>query len=156
MAVKILIFITWFFSACFVFSGMVIFVFRSGIVRESRDEKAVFRKKMSWKGLLPLIIFPLLVMAMLMVFDYSMYRNSTAGFLPLVLWNLALVFALTLYDSFVIDLLVIGKLRPAFLGLPEKMDMQAMKVHVKKTFITGWVFIVPLSVLPAVFYFIVQ
>jgi len=53
---------------------------------------------------------------------------------------------LVLYDSFVIDLLVIGKWRPSFMHIPQDMTLDKLWVHVKRTFILGWILITPLTV----------
>lgn len=50
---------------------------------------------------------------------------------------------------FFIDLLLIGKIRPSFLSIPKTTNLETMKVHVKKTFTIGFIFIVPIIVISA-------
>ena len=61
--------------------------------------------------------------------------------------NFAMLTLLVVYDSLVIDLWVIGIIRPKFLKLPDQMDLAEMKIHVKKTFIVCWFAIIPGSLL---------
>jgi len=59
---------------------------------------------------------------------------------------------LVMFDSFVIDLLVLGTWKPAFLHVPKEVTLDSMKIHVKRTFQFGWVFIIPIVLLVSLAY----
>lgn len=67
-------------------------------------------------------------------------RNITLSFLMLFFLNLSVMLGLILYDALVIDWLVIGHWRPAFLHLPESMQATEMKTHIKRSLVAAPVF----------------
>lgn len=66
--------------------------------------------------------------------------------------NLILVLILVLYDSLFIDLFMLGVWKPRFLNIPEDVTLKSMKYHIKKTFILGWIIVVPLIMFGSAIY----
>ena len=57
-------------------------------------------------------------------------RRMEVSFIGLYLLNYALYIVLVIYDTLVIDYLVIVKWRPKFLMIPEAMNAQSMRKHI--------------------------
>ena len=60
-----------------------------------------------------------------------------------------MILILIVYDTLVIDWWVIGHWRPGFLNLPEAMNKEEMKEHIRRTFIAGPLFALLLAFLSA-------
>jgi hypothetical protein len=117
------------------FSLIVIYLFRSGSVYNARTEEGHLKEKMPLRGILSMFIFLILVVAFIAATNYIslISQGVEVTFWSLFLLNFALIAILILYDSLVIDWWVIGFWRPAFLKLPDAMDKEQMKVHLKRT-----------------------
>lgn len=144
--------IVWSIGICIVFDFIVVYLFRSGIVARTRDERGELRKRMRFRDKMPILIFMLGIVGGILLYDISVIPAGTSLW-GVGLWNFCMIIALVLYDSLIIDLLVIGVWRPPFLHLPDHYNMESMIRHVKKTFIVGWIFIIPLTVIPSVLYY---
>lgn len=144
----------WFLCICIVFSLFVLMAFRRGIVSQTRDKQGVFKKNMSLKTKMPMIVFALCIILVVLVYNHALF-DATSSLLTILIWDLGLLIAVSLHDSLVIDLLVIGKIRPKVLALPDEMNMASMVKHVIKTYTVGWVFILPLSIIPAILYYLI-
>ena len=57
-------------------------------------------------------------------------RRAEVSFIGLALLNYALYIVLVIYDTLVIDYLVIVKWRPQFLMIPDAMNAQSMRKHI--------------------------
>ncbi|MBN1777779.1 MAG: hypothetical protein JW811_06610 [Clostridiales bacterium] len=138
-------------AMCVLYSLTVYLHFRLGFVRETRDEQGRLKAKQSRKGKLVFLGFFLVIIAAFVGLDWFLLPQSAKlGFLVVAGVNLLMMTLLVVYDSLVIDLLVIGVIRPQFLHLPEKMDLAEMKIHVKKTFAVCWIVSVLVSLISAV------
>ena len=146
----------WFIVSSLVFSGVVYILFHYDLVKETRNKRGELKKKQSIKGLMSIIIFALCVIAFLYFYDVAVFSGGKARFLNVLLVNFIMIMLVTAYDSFVIDLLVLGIIRPAFLKIPDEMDLNEMKKHVKRTYVVGWIFIVPLTLIPSILYALVN
>ena len=141
----------WSLIGAAAFSLIVIYVFRSGRVYNSRTEEGHLQERMSLKGLLTMLSFLVLVVAFIAFTNFiSLFSQGV----DLKFWsvfglNLALIIILIAYDSLVIDWFVIGHWRPAFLQLPDAMDKEQMVEHIRRTFIAGPLFALLLAALSA-------
>ena len=129
--------ILWSLIGAAVFSLVVIYLFRSGRVYDSRDEKGHLKEKMPIKGILTMLAFLVLIVGFMTLTNYlSLERQGISlKFWQLFGLNFALIFILIVYDTLVIDWWVIGHWRPAFLKLPDTMDKEQMKEHIRRSFI---------------------
>lgn len=131
------------------FSLFVVFLFRSGLVYTARDEQGLLKKKIPLAGYLTSGGFLVLIMLFLVGSNYfglhlAGYQISIWGLYAL---NLALFLILFLFDTLVIDGLVIGQWRPGFLHLPDAMDAESMREHIKKSVPAGTLFGLIISLL---------
>jgi hypothetical protein len=124
------------------FSLIVIFLFRSGLVFAARNQEGHLKKKIPLKGLFTLLSFLGLIIAFIVSANYFglVSRQIILRFWSLFFLNFGLMLILLLYDTIVIDWLVIGLWRPRFLQLPDAMNKQEMKTHIAKSIIAGPVF----------------
>jgi hypothetical protein len=131
-----------FFSAgCILLLLLTSIVYKTGLVHKTRDTAGHLKKRQSATGIIMVIVF-LLIISFFVLFQLLSF-NSNSSFLEILLWTFALMILLVLFDSFFIDLLLIGKIRPSFLDIPEETTFDTMKIHVRKTFSIGWIFIIP-------------
>ena len=143
--------ILWTLIGAAAFSMIVIYLFRSGRVYNSRTEEGHLQERMSLKGLLTMLSFLVLIVAFITFTNYlSLIRKS----IDLKFWSifgldLVLIVILLIYDTVVIDWLVIGHWRPTFLQLPDIMDKEQMVEHIRRTFIAGPLFALLLAALSA-------
>lgn len=135
--------IIFFISGCSALCGLTITVYKTGIVHKTRDSSGHLNNKQSMIGFFILVVVFLLITIFFVLFGIFTFDNNSSYIKKLIL-TLILMLLLVLFDSFFIDLFVIGKLRPLFLNIPQETTMETMKIHVKKTFSLGWMFIVPI------------
>ena len=143
--------ILWTLIGAAAFSLIVIYLFRSGKVYDSRTEEGHLQERMSLKGLLTMLSFLVLIVAFI---TFTNFISLFSQGVDLKFWsvfglNLALIIILIVYDSLVIDWLVIGHWRPAFLQLPEAMDKDQMVEHIRRTFYVAPFFAFLLAILSA-------
>ena len=143
--------ILWSMIGILAFSIIVIYLFRSGRVYDARNEEGHLKKEMPLKGLLTMLAFLALIAAFMTLTNYlSLVRQGAAStFWPLFGLNLALILILIVYDTLVIDWWVIGHWRPAFLHLPDTMDQEQMKEHIRRSFVSAPLFALLLAALSA-------
>jgi hypothetical protein len=130
---------TWGIIGAVLFSFFVIFVFRSGIVYTTRNEEGLLKENIPLRGYLTPGLFVLSIVGFLVLANYFglARQNFRLSFGALYLLNLLLYLILFLFDTIVIDGLVLGYWRPAFLQLPEAMGWDSMKVHIIKSVPVG-------------------
>lgn len=146
--------VLWLAGGCAAFSIFVLVLFKSGAVSRTRNERAELRRDLSLKRILTLVVVMAVFCAVILAFDYTMFVRQAPGFWRVLWYNAIFVMALVCFDSFVIDLWVIGRLRPKILDLPPEMNMDAMKAHVARQFTVGWVFVAPLIILSAAAFYV--
>jgi len=134
--------VTWGMIGAILFSFFLIFVFRSGIVYTTRNEDGLLKEKIPLRGYLTPALFLICVVGFLVLANYFglARRNIRLNFGALYLLNLLLYLILFLFDTIVIDGLVLGYWRPAFLQLPEAMGWDSMQVHIIKSVPVGSAF----------------
>ena len=98
-----------------------------------------------------MLAFLVLVVGFITAANY--FSLAAAGvaltFLPLFILDLALIMLLIVYDTLVIDWWVIGFWRPAFLRLPDSMNKEQMRVHIRRSFVVAPLFALLLAALSA-------
>jgi hypothetical protein len=131
--------ITWGIIGAVLFSFFIIFVFRSGVVYTTRNEDGLLKEKIPLRGYLTPAVFLLCIVGFLVMANYFglARQNFRLNFGPLYLLNLVLYLILFLFDTIVIDGLVLGYWRPEFLRLPNAMGWDSMKVHIIKSIPVG-------------------
>ena len=137
----------WTLIGAVVFSITVIFLFRSNLVYAARTESGHFKEKMPIQGYLTTGSFLALIIGFLVMGNYfsivrPQFQPSFWGIFGL---NLGVMLLLVVYDSVVIDWVVIGTWRPPFLNLPPAMDREQMKVHLKRTLVASPIFSIALA-----------
>ena len=128
-------FSTWSFIGVIAFSLIVVYLFRSGRVYDSRTKEGHFKQKIELKGLISITSFLILVVMFLTISNFLSLIRSGAVFncWHIFSLNLGLITILILYDTLVIDWIVIAHWRPAFLRLPDAMNKVQMLEHVRRT-----------------------
>jgi len=124
--------IIWSMLGVILFNFVVIYLLRSGDVYESRGKDGLRKRDSSVKGWITTLGFLGLVVAFLLAGNYFSFLRIHSGFtFWQIFWlNFALMMILVVYDSIVIDWLVIAKWRPAFLKIPDEMNAESMKKHI--------------------------
>lgn len=135
----ILYLVTWGVIGAVLFSIFVVFVFRSGVVYTTRNEDGLLKDRIPLRGYLTSGLFVLSIICFLVAANYFglVMQNYYLSFWALYLLNLVLYLILFLFDTIVIDGLVLGYWRPAFLQLPEAMGWDSMKQHIIKSLPVG-------------------
>ena len=126
--------VLWSLIGIVVFSLVVVYLFRSGRVYDSRNEEGHLKKEMPLKGLLTMLAFLALIVGFMTLTNYL---------------NLALIIILIVYDTLVIDWWVIGHWRPSILQLPDRMDKAQMKEHIRRSLFVAPLFGLLLAALSA-------
>lgn len=137
----------WSLVGALLFSAFVVWVMRSGAVYSARERDGSLKPRMPWRGCALMGGFLIVIVAFQVAANYIglVQRGVRLAFWPLLALNLGHFFILLLYDTLVIDGLVIGLWRPAFLRLPEEMGWDSMKVHMLRTIPVGTAFMLLLS-----------
>lgn len=141
----------WSLVGIIAFSIIVAYLFRSGRVYAARNEEGHLKEEMPLKGLLTMLAFLVLIVSFMTLTNYlSLVRQvAMLKFWPLFGLNLTLILILIVYDTLVIDWWVIGHWRPSFLQLPDSMDREQMKVHIRRSFVAAPLFALLLAALSA-------
>lgn len=134
--------VIWGIIGAILFSFFVIFVFRSGAVYTTRNEDGLLKEKIPLRGYLTSGLFVLSIVGFLVLANYFglARQNIQLSFGVLYLLNFVLYLLLFLFDTIIIDGLVLGYWRPAFLQLPEAMGWDSMKEHIIKSVPVGTFF----------------
>ena len=143
--------VTWGIIGAVLFSFFVLFVFRSGAVYTTRNEDGLLKEKIPLRGYLTSGLFLLSIVGFLVLANYFglVRQNILLSLGPLYFLNLSLYLILFLFDTIVIDGLVLGYWRPAFLKLPDAMGWDSMKVHIIKSLPVGAFFGLIISLVSA-------
>jgi hypothetical protein len=133
---------TWGIIGSAIFSIFVIFIFRTGIVYTTRGEDGLLKEKIPLRGYLTSAVFLLCIVGYLLLANYFglARQNMQLSFGALSVLNFALYLILFLFDTIVIDGLVLGYWRPSFLQLPEAMGWESMQEHILKSIPVGTTF----------------
>ncbi len=147
----------WSLIGSALFSAFVVFVFRSGLVYASRKDDGTLKERIPRRGYLVMGAFLLAIVGFLVAANAcGLARNAFSISLGrLFALNFALYLILFLYDTFVIDGLVVGLWRPSFLQLPDAMGWESMKEHMLRSIPVGLAFGVILAGVSAILSFFI-
>jgi len=122
----------WGAIGCALFSVFVVVVFRTGIVFTARQEDGTLKKRIPLTGYLAMLIIPFDIVSLQVVANYFglARRALEVSFFSLFLLNLGHYLILLIFDSVVIDGLVLSVWRPGFLQLPDAIGRESMKRHI--------------------------
>jgi hypothetical protein len=92
------------------------------------------------------------------LFDIFTFSNmQSIDIATVFMMNFILLLLFDIYDALVVDLLLLGKIKPKFLHLSKEITMDSMKYHVKKQFTLGWILKIPILLVSTILYiFIVR
>jgi hypothetical protein len=121
----------WSAIGCAVFSAYVVAVFRTGIVYTSRKEDGTLKRQIPLSGYLNMLIFLLGIVGLQVVANYfGLVRKALeVSFFSLFLLNFGHYLILFIFDTVVIDGLVLSVWRPGFLQLSDAIGGESMKKH---------------------------
>lgn len=140
----------FFFLGAILLTLFTIWVYRSGAVHRSRHADGTLNTQSDWVGKFLSILFLLLTTALIVGYDFAIQKLFPYSIWRLTLFNFILLFLLTLFDSFVIDLWLLARIKPGFLNVPPEVTIESMQYHVKKTFLLGWTILIPISFIAAI------
>ena len=146
MVINLVIF---FLTGCFSLLLLTFIVYKTGAVHKSRDSKGQLKKKQSLSSIVMMTIVLILIISFFVLFGLFTFTQET-GLPQKILLISGLMLLLVFFDSFFIDIFLIGILRPSFLHIPDETTLQTIKIHVIKTCTIGWLFIVPIILISAV------
>ena len=144
--------VLFFMIGAILLSLFTIWVYRSGAVHQSRHTDGSMNTQSTWQGKALSVLFLAMVLGVIFAFDVKLNRILNLNFWQTCLANFILLFLLTFFDSFFIDLFVLARWKPSFLQVPEEVSIDSMRFHVKKTFQLGWIILLIVSLLSAFFY----
>jgi hypothetical protein len=148
----------WSLLGAILFSGIVVFVFRSGVVYASRKQDGTLKARIPWHGYAAMVLFLVAVVGFFVTANAVGLagRLVTSSFGALFLLNMAHYLILFLFDTFVIDAFVLGCWQPGFLKLSEQLGPESMRKHILISLPVGAIFGVLLAGLSsAISYFLV-
>ena len=121
--------VRWGIVGSAVFSVLVFMFFRTGFVFTARDQEGKLKRDM------PLIGYAAMSIVLFGVLGIQMYGFShsvvqVAGFVDVFVLNYALYLFLLLYDTLVVDILVLCIWKPGFLRVPEGEGFTSIRHHV--------------------------
>lgn len=131
-------FVGWGLIGIVGFTLMVVFYWKIGAFTSARDENGKLRKPIPIKGIISMLSVLVAGIGFMVLADYFvLYGNGVSlGYGKLYLMNFGLFAILLLFDTFVIDILVLVVWHPAFLKLPDGEVFTSVKHHLK-TLIPG-------------------
>jgi hypothetical protein len=122
----------WGAVGCLMFSLFVVVVFRSSLVWTARDRDGTLKRRIPLRGCLAMSIIPAGLIGLQLTANYwGLHREGLKlDFWPLWLLNFGHYLVLFVYDTAVIDGLVLGVWRPGFLKLTDEIGQESMKQHI--------------------------
>jgi hypothetical protein len=122
----------WSIIGFIAFSIYVVVVFRSGLVYTSRKQDGTLKDRIPLSGIVNMLLLLLIIVGFQVLANYFGLARSEINirFMALFLLNFGLYFILFLFDTIVIDGLVLGVWRPGFLRLSDDIGGESMKKHI--------------------------
>ena len=129
------------------FSAYVVVMFRTGLVYTARKDDGTLKDQMPPSGQLNMLALLIAIVGFQVAANYLgiVSKGYEISFLSLLLLNLAHYLVLFLYDTVVIDGLVLSVWRPYFLRIPEAMSGKSMLLHILRSIPVGLIAGVALS-----------
>lgn len=142
----------WSAIGCALFSAYVVVVFRTGMVFTARKEDGMLKERIPLSGYLNMLILLLGIVSFQVVANYLGIggKGHEVSFFSLMLLNFGHYAILFLFDTVVVDGLVLSMWRPGFLQLPEAMGGESMKRHMLLSIPVGLMVGIGLSALSTV------
>jgi hypothetical protein len=142
----------WSAIGCALFSAYVVVVFRAGMVFTARKEDGTLKEQIPLIGYLNMLFLLFGIVGFQVVANYFGVASKGYGvsFFSLILLNFGHYVILFLFDTIVVDGLVLSVWRPGFLRLPEAMSGESMMRHMLLSIPVGIMAGMVLSVLSAV------
>jgi len=131
----------WSVIGCIIFSLFVVIIFRTGIVWAARNQDGKLKKRIPLSGFLAMltVLFGIIGLQLLSNYVGLRCREIELAFWPLFLLNYGYYAVLFLYDTLVIDFLVLSLWRPNFLQIPDVMSPKSLKEHIILSIPRGFV-----------------
>lgn len=133
----------FFIIGCLALLLLTFIVYRTGIVHSTRDAQGQLKKRQSLHGIAIMLTVLVFMISYFVGFGLYTFQEGTP-FSKIVIWTSLLMLLLVSFDSLIIDLLIIGIIRPSILQIPPETTLDSMITHVIKTVTLGWIFIVPI------------
>lgn len=123
---------TWGAIGCGLFTIFVMVAFRSGLVYTARREDGTLKRRVPFRGVLAMLIIPVALLLLQIAANFTglARQGVRLPFGRLYALNLAHYLVLFVYDTLVIDGLVLGLWRPDLLRLPAAMGRESMGRHI--------------------------
>jgi hypothetical protein len=145
----------WFLLGALLLNIVVFLVYKTSIVDTAREKDGTLKKKQGLKGLGALSGMLMLILLFMLGFDFTSFqRIESLHFSDILIANAILILLLVFYDSFFIDLFVLGRWKPRILDIPEELTMKSMKYHVKKQFTLGWLIVIPVILISSLLFYL--
>ncbi len=124
--------VVWSLIGFIAFSLYVFVVFRSGLVYTSRKQDGTLKDRIPLSGIVNLLLFLLIIVGFQVLANYLGLARSGVDIrhMSLFVLNFGHYFILFLFDTIVIDGLVLGVWRPGFLRLSDDIGGESMKKHI--------------------------
>ena len=130
-------------------------VFRTKLVYTARNQDGTLKERIPLSGYLNMLILLISIVGFQCLANYIglARENIVLTFFPLFLLNFGHYLILFVFDSLVIDGLVLSVWRPKFLGIPDTMGRESMKTHVLESIPIGTIAGIVLTGVSTVFSF---
>ena len=114
------------------FSAFVVVAFRTGLVFTARKDDGTLKREIPLRGVFAMAIMPLTLIGLHLLSNYYglFLKGISTGFWPLFLLNYGVYTIFFVYDTLVIDGIVLGIWRPKILRLPDVMGKESMRKHI--------------------------
>lgn len=114
------------------FSVYIVAVFRTGLVYTARKQDGTLKERIPLSGYLNMLVFLAAIIGFQFLANYVGLagENIAVDFLSLFLLNFGHYLILFMFDTIVIDGLVLAVWRPGFLHLPDALGGESMKKHI--------------------------
>lgn len=123
----------WSLFGIFGFSLLLVIMGATKIYHLVRDSEGELRKPMPFSGWVVMAGFVFIIISFFLSAIY--FGLSSKGLKPafwqLLLMNFLIVFAISLFDTFIIDILIIVIWHPKFLNLPDTEVFNSATYHLK-------------------------
>jgi hypothetical protein len=133
--------ILWSASGASGFLILVVFLFHSGLVFSARKRDGTLKGKIPLRGILTMAAFLAIIIGFFLLADYRgvVQPGQDLGYSDLYLLNYGLYVILFIFDTLIIDGLLLSLWRPGFLKLPDELGKESMKTHILKSLPVGMV-----------------
>ena len=137
-------------------AGFTIYLFRSGWAFRARESDGTLKGSQDLKGKCILFLSLLCMVAFLVVLDAISFHGKETSFQHVLFFNSLVFGGLMLIDALLIDLLVLGYWKPAFLRIPETVTFRSMARHVAFQLSIGWLVAAGIVTLSASLFLLLQ